>query len=241
MIGIAYHWQNLALAQDFDHVFGHNPLRLRWFYEATRVGDYFATPGQRIFSPLYPSYRSTFADLFGVRVIATGVPIEEIDTSLAPGDLELIERTSDAYVYENPRALPRVMVVGNWQVADFDRLYQTGWPAGVDPRRTVLLKRPPAGVAAGGSRRPGTARIVRYANTAVDVAVDAPDGGLLLLNDVWHPWWHATLDGQPIDVLRADVIFRAVALPPGRHMVHFTFEPFAGAVTDLARLAGPVR
>ncbi len=237
MIGIAYHWQNLALAQDFDHVFGHNPLRLRWFYEATHVGDYVATPGQRVFSPLYPSYRSTFADLLGVRLIATGVPIEEIDKSLAPGDLDLIARTSDAWVYENPRALPRVMVVGQWQLADFDRLFQVGWPAAVDPRRTVLLGRAPPGLAAGGSRRPGTARILRYANTEVDVATDAPDGGLLLLNDVWHPWWRATLDGRPIDIARADVIFRAVVLPPGQHEVRFTFAPFAGALADLERLA----
>ena len=238
MIGIDYHWQNLALAQDFDHVFGHNPLRLRWFYQATRVGDYFATPGQRFFSPLYPSYRSTFADLFGVRVIATGVPIEEIDKSLKPGDLDLIAHTPDAWVYENPRALPRVMVVGQWQLADFGRLYQAGWPATVDPQRTVLLEHAPAGVAAGGSRRPGTARIVHYANAEVDVVVEAPDGGLLLLNDVWHPWWRATLDGHPVDVLRADAIFRAVALPPGAHEVRFTFAPFAGAVADLAHLAG---
>lgn len=241
MIGIDYHWQNLALAQDFDHVFGHNPLRLRWFYQATRVGDYFAVPSQRVFSPLYPSYRSTFADLLGVRVIATGVPIEEIDKSLKPGDLELIARTGDAFVYENPRALPRAMVVGQWQLADFDRLCQTGWPAEVDPRKTVLLNRAPAGVAAGGSRRPGMARIERYANTEVAVSVDAPDGGLLLLNDVWHPWWRATLDGRPADILRADVIFRAVALPPGAHEVRFTFAPFAGAVADLERLAGLVR
>jgi len=241
MIGIAYHWQNLALAQDFDHVFGHNPLRLRWFYEATRVGDYIATPGQRVFSPLYPSYRSTFADLLGVRVIATGVPVEEIDKSLTPGDLDLIARTPDAWVYENPRALPRAMVVGQWQLADFHRLYQAGWSAGVDPRSTVLLEHAPSGLAVGSARRPGTARIVRYANTEVDVAVDAPDGGLLLLNDAWHPWWRATLDGRPVEILRADVIFRAVALPPGAHEVRFTFAPFAGAVSDLAHLAGLAR
>jgi hypothetical protein len=238
MIGIAYHWQNLSLAQDFDHVFGHNPLRLRWFYEATHVGDYFATPGQRTFSPLYPSYRSTFADLFGVRLIATGVPIGEIDKSLRPGDLDLIARTRDAYVYENPRALPRVMVVGNWQLADFNRLYVAGWPATVDPHKTVLLSRAPASLAAGALRRDGTARLVHYANTEVEIAVDAPDGGLLLLNDVWHPWWRATLDGRPVDILRANVIFRAVVLPPGTHNVRFTFAPFAGAVADLAGLAG---
>ena len=238
MIGIAYHWQNLALAQDFDHVFGHNPLRLRWFYEATHVGDYVAVPSQRVFSPLYPSYRSTFADLFGVRLIVTGVPVGEIDKSLRPGDLDFVGRTADAYVYENPRALPRVMVVGDWRLADTRRLYTSGWPSGVDPRKTVLLKSRPQGVLAGVVRRPGTARLARYANTEIEVVADAPDGGLLLLNDVWHPWWRATVDGHPADVLRANAIFRAVALPPGSHTVRFTFAPFAGAIADLAHLAG---
>ena len=39
LIGIGYHWPNLALVQGFDHVFGHNPLRLRWFKQATHAGD----------------------------------------------------------------------------------------------------------------------------------------------------------------------------------------------------------
>ena len=122
-----------------EHVFGHNPLRLKEFYEATKVGDTVAAPGQRPFSPLYPSYRSTFADLFGLRLIATGVPVEQIDKSLKPGDLNFVARTKDAYVYENPRALPRVMLLGDWQVADFAKLIANGWPADVDPAKTVLL------------------------------------------------------------------------------------------------------
>ena len=140
LIGIGYHWPNLGLAQGFDHVFGHNPLRLRWFQEATHAGDTVALPSQRQFSPLYPSYRSAFADLLGVRFIATGVPVEQIDTSLKPGDLNFIARTKDAYVYENPRALPRVMLLTDWRLADFDDLLRNGWPD-VDPRRTVLLKK----------------------------------------------------------------------------------------------------
>ena len=50
--------------------------------DATSVGDTVAAPGQRPFSPLYPSYRSAFADLFGLRLIATGVPVEQIDKPL---------------------------------------------------------------------------------------------------------------------------------------------------------------
>ena len=192
LIGIGYHWPNLSLAQGFDHVFGHNPLRLRWFYEATHVGDTVALPSQRTFSPLYPSYRSAFADLLGVRFIATGVPVERIDSSLKPGDLTLIARTKDAYVYENPRALPRVMLLTDWQLADFEELARSGWPA-VDPRRTVLLE---AGRRSDSRAPPRPARaappVDRYANTEVVVEVDAPAGGILLLNDVWHPWWRAT-------------------------------------------------
>ena len=216
LIGIGYHWPNLSLAQGLDHVFGHNPLRLRSFQDATNIGDTVAIPSQRYFSALYPSYRSAFADLLGVRFIATGVPVEQIDTSLKPGDLDFIVRTKDAYVYENPRALPRVMLLTDWRTADFEQLLQDGWPD-VDPRRTVLLKKapgsfPPDAAAAEG----GSARLLRYANTEVTVEVEAPAGGILLLNDVWHPWWRATIDGADTEILKANVIFRAVVCPRGR-------------------------
>jgi hypothetical protein len=232
LIGVGYHWQNLALAQGFDGVFGHNPLRLRSFKEATRVSDTVALPSQRMFSPLYPSYRSAFADLLGVRLIATGVPVEQIDSSLKPGDLDFIAHTKDAYVYENPRALPRVMLLMDWRLADFEEVARDGWP-GVDPRRIALLQKAPAGFSRGASAGSGSARLLRYANTEVVVEVDAPRGGILLLNDVWHPWWRASVDGVDAEILKANVIFRAVVCPRGQHVVRFTFHPFAGAFAEM--------
>ena len=231
LIGVAYHWPNIGLIHDFDHLFGHNPLRLAEFARATAAPDTVAGPDQRAFTPLLPSYRSMLEDLFGVRFIAIGVPIEQIDSSLKPGDLNFIVRTKDAYVYENPRALPRVMLANDWRKADFADLISTGgWPD-VDPRRTVLLEREPAGFAAntGG----GTARIVHYRNTDVEIEADAPSGGILVLNDVWHPWWRVSVDGKPTDILKANVLFRAVVVPPGKHIVRFTFRPFAGALAEL--------
>src|SRR5690606_25048214 len=99
LIGIGYHWPNIGLVHDFDHLFGHNPLRLANFERATAAPDTVAIPEQRVFTPLLPSYRSTLEDLFGVRFIATGVPVEKIDPKLKPGDLTFIARTKDAYVY----------------------------------------------------------------------------------------------------------------------------------------------
>ncbi len=239
LIGIAYHWPDVGLAQGFDHLFGHNPLRLRDFARATGVGDTVATPQQRAFAPLFPSYRSVMADLCGVRFIATGVPVEQIDRALASGDLAFVARTKEAYVYENPRALPRVMVVPDWRTADFEMLLRTGWPHDVDPRRTVLLEELPLMPPRSGDARAavGTARILRYANTRVDVEVEAPDGGFLVLNDAWHPWWHAEVDGRPARILKANVLFRAVPVAPGLHRVHFAFEPLQGAWEQLNEIA----
>jgi hypothetical protein len=238
LIGVAYHWPNIGLIHDFDHLFGHNPLRLRDFARATAAPDTVAGPDQRAFTPLLPSYRSILENLFGVRFIAISVPIEQIDSSLKPGDLNLVARTKAAYIYENPRALPRVMLAGDWRQADFEEMIRDGgWPD-VDPRRTVLLEHAPTGFT--GQHASGTARIVRYRNTDIEVEADAPKSGILVLNDVWHPWWRASVDGRPVEILKANVLFRAVVVPPGKHAVRFTFHPFSGAFAELKeKLSAP--
>ena len=234
LIGIDYHWPNIGLIHNFDHLFGHNPLRLLDFVRATAAADTVASADQRQFTPLMPSYRSVLEDLFGVRFIATGVPIERIDPSLKPNDFNLIARTKNAYVYENPRALPRVLLATEWRQVKFDDLIRDGgWPD-VDPRRTVLLQDAPAGFTK--SDAGGTARITHYRNADIAIDVDAPNGGVLVLNDIWHPWWRASVDGVAADILKANVLFRAVVVPPGKHVVRFTFHPFAGALQELSEL-----
>jgi hypothetical protein len=231
LIGLGYHWPNIGLIHDLDHLFGHNPLRLADFARATAAADTVADPEQRKFTPLLPSFRSTLEDLFGVRFIASGVPVEQIDSSLKPGDLTFIARTRDAYIYENPRALPRVLLANDWRKADFGELMHTGgWPD-VDPRKTVLLERAPAGIIADGAG--GAARIVRYSNTEIEIEAEAPQGGILVLNDIWHPWWRASVGGRPAEILKANVLFRAVAVPPGKHTVRFSFHPLAGAIAEM--------
>jgi len=231
LIGIAYHWPNIGLIHDFDHLFGHNPLRLADFARAIAAPDTVAAPDQRQFTPLLPSYNSPLENLFGVRFIATSVPIEQIDRSLKPGDLNFVARTKDAYVYENPRALPRVMLATDWSKADFnDMIRISSWP-NIDPRHTVLLEQAPANFSPNGAA--GTARLAHYHNTEIDIEVDAPGGGILVLNDVWHPWWRASVDGKPEEILKANVLFRAVVVPPGKHVVRFEFHPFSGALAEL--------
>ena len=227
LAAVGFDWPNLGLIHGFQHDLGYNPVRLSWFVDATGAQDQVAVAEQRPFVPLFSSYRSLMADMLGVRFIASANPIENIDPDLKPGDLNFVARTKDAYVYENPRALPRVMVARGAKQTDFDALVESGdWPQGFDPRETALLDAP--GSDDKTARRPTSAKIDLYQNTQVRVSVDAPDGGYLVLNDVWHPWWRVEVDGQRSDVLRANVIFRAVKLPPGARQVRFYFAPMRG-------------
>jgi len=48
-----------------------------------------------------------------------------------------------------------------------------------------------------------------------------------VLTDAWYPGWAVTVDGAPVEILRADVYFRAVRIGPGAHRVEFRYEPQA--------------
>lgn len=235
LAGIDFHWPNASLVHELDNTLGYNPLRLGLYSKATGAEDHVALPDQRKFSPLMPGYRSLLADMLGLRFIATGVPAEQIDKALKPGDLVQIARTKDAYVYENPRALPRVLLVTSARKADFDAILASGqWPQGFDPRATVLLDRDPPPLPTGPAQ-PGSVAISDYGTTQVKLSVEAPHGGFVVLNDVWHHWWQVDIDGKPAPMLRANVLFRAVMVPPGRSTVRFAFRPLEGLYTDIGK------
>jgi len=235
LAAIDFHWPNASLVHGLDHDLGYNPIRLKIFEDSTGAGDHLALPEQREFSKLYPSYRSILSDMLGLRFIATGVPIEEIDENYKPGDLIELTRIGDVHIYENPRAMPRIMVVTCALHVNFAQMIQSGeWPE-ADYRETALLETPQV-CHTRKDAPPATAKIVSYENDRVVAEVSAPPGGgWLILNDVWHPWWFARVDGVDAPVLRANVMFRAVAVPEGRHQVRFEFLPLRGLIRELSQ------
>ncbi|OYW98235.1 MAG: hypothetical protein B7Z14_15480 [Bosea sp. 32-68-6] len=234
LLGLGFEWPNAGMVHGFDHTLGYNPLRLADFSDAVGTRDTIAGPDQRKFTPLFPSYRCRLADLLGLRYIASPLPIEQVDHALRDGDLRLIARTKEGYVYENPRALPRVQFVGGWELADFDAMKQSGrWPE-VDPQQAVLLDaEPPLGVPEGPVQARAEVTVLRYENTEVEIEVTASTAGFVVLNDIWHPWWRAEVDGVDSEILKANVLFRAVQVLAGTHKVRFSFRPIEGAFAEL--------
>jgi hypothetical protein len=247
LVGVGFHWPNASLTHRLHHTLGYNPVRSALLSNGFGARDHIAGPDQRLFTPLTPSYRSLLADMIGLRYIATGVPLESVyETAMQasrrpvlkpePGDFPLIARTAEAYIYENPRALPRVLFAGAARQADFKDMIATGrWPDGFDPRETVLLDRPVAPGEASPAAGPRSARIVSYRNTEVVIEASSPAGGFVVLNDSWDDWWRVEVDGRPAAIEQANVMFRAVRVPAGVARVRFVYRPFGGALGEMLR------
>lgn len=235
LAGLGFHWPNASMTHGLENTLGYNPLRWQLYVSATGAGDQIVVGADRDFSKLMPGYRCLLADMLGLRYIASATPIEDIDKTLKAGDLPVVARTADGTIYENPGTLPRVLLVGHAERANFDAILADGlWPS-FDPLATVLLDHQPDGEprdAPGDASSIGSAGIASYGTTKVVVETDARRLGWLVLNDVWHPWWRADVDGAAVPLLRANVLFRAVRVPAGRHRVTFRFTPVRGALAE---------
>jgi membrane protein YfhO len=71
----------------------------------------------------------------------------------------------------------------------------------------------------------GTARVMEYGPNSLRVHTAADADSWLVLSDTYYPGWTATVDGEPVSVMRGDVLFRVVPVPGGEHDVEFRFEP----------------
>jgi hypothetical protein len=158
--------------------------------------------------------------LLNVKYVVLPQPLE-------PGQVPQFLRSvheGSAVVYENLSAMPRVTVVDEYAVVpDTGHAAVDSVSFGVrDPRTfTYLTKAPgvPLGPVTG-----AVATVTHYGLHDVDIDVTTPGAGLVRLADQWYPDWKATVDGKPVEILRADHALRAVVVPAGHHAVQFRYS-----------------
>ncbi len=131
-------------------------------------------------------------------------------------------------VLENPDALPRAFLVGRYEVVpQLEAHRQRLLDPTLNLRETVLLREDP-GLAEAPIDSASTARVrlERFGPRMIvwQVETDAPR--LLVVDELYYPaGWQATVDGQPVPILQANYLLRAVPVPAGQHTVVMKFEP----------------
>ena len=95
---------------------------------------------------------------------------------------------------------------------------------GVDLSTTAVLSS--SLPAATGNLEQGVIDMVSYAPNRLKYHYTAPSDALAVFSEIYYPdGWHATVDGEPLELLRADWTLRAALLPAGEHDVEMYFLP----------------
>jgi len=139
------------------------------------------------------------------------------------GEPHRVGRWGSLRLIENPKALPRAFLVSKAipvsTPAEANQAMQT---ESFDPRTTVVLETSQVPRTGEGG---GTVSWTSRETDRIELAVDAKADSILFVSDTDYPGWEATVDGAATPILRANLTFRAVAVPAGSHRVVMRFRP----------------
>jgi hypothetical protein len=151
------------------------------------------------------------------------------------------------HLYRLPESLPRAWIVAQARIIpDPDVLLSELMAAGFDPKTEVLLESAPGSSGKSESKDPADApppEVPLHSTTAlepelstgntslrgdgnsrtIDLVVSQP--GFLVLANTYYPGWRAKVDGQPVEISRANYTFMALPVEPGEHRVTLRYQP----------------
>jgi hypothetical protein len=230
MIGMGGAWQNVAMVRGLEATNGYNPLRNGVYDKLVAPGESNWLSELRDFPVSFDSYNCALSRALGLEFIVLDRPIDKVPHLARRTVPEVIKAGPKAWVYRLQNPMPRLKFTRHVQVADVDAMIGTGKAVERLAADRVLIDDdtpPKASYAVAPAGNAGSAVMTRWRHDRVEIDAASDSGGMLVLHDVYYPGWVAEIDGKRTPILRADVLFRGVEVPPGRHQVVFRFAPLA--------------
>lgn len=133
------------------------------------------------------------------------------------------------YAYGNAWFVDKVQYVNNAN-EEIDALND------ILPTETAIVdakfKEQLKGVTEGYKDSLSTVRLTSYEPNRLIYKTSSPKDGVVVFSEIYYPGWQATIDGQPVDIARADYILRAMNVPGGEHTIEMWFDPQSIHVTE---------
>ncbi|MCP4423333.1 MAG: YfhO family protein [Chloroflexi bacterium] len=140
------------------------------------------------------------------------------------------EMADGVWIYENPNVAPRAFMVHHVErrpedevittlhAPDFNWYHSAVMTESLPDEQQKSLSDAPI-------RTASNVAITNYQSQQVDIIVETPAAGLLVLSDSFYPGWEAMVDGEETAVYQVDHALRGVFVPAGTHEIQFRFRP----------------
>ncbi len=191
--------QNQLMLHDIPSVMGVLNFRLRWYDELVGGLSY-----QNVLRP--PLWT-----MFDIRYLTLPA---EVDSDL----LTRVAGAPGVHVYEVVNDLPHAFFPAS-VVAESEESQAIAFALSLeDPTGLAVVEAAEAPAAGQGSAEISAIELDR-----LELDVQATEGGLLFVSEIFHPAWEARVNGEPVEILRTNGAFRGVVVPAGQSSVEFRY------------------
>lgn len=201
---------NRFMVFDIGSVGGYHPAKLQDYEEFIHALKFSLEQG-----------RLNLASMMNARYIVSGVRLPD-HAGLKPVWVGRDYNGEGRAIYENTGAFPRAWVAGAYRVEKSDEELALMANGEVDLRHTVILDQKPAVEPVPGDSAAVTVVKLGAKESSFAVMLDRP--GIVVVSEVYYKDWKAAVDGAPAEILRADHVLRALALPAGKHDIVFRYD-----------------
>jgi hypothetical protein len=210
-----------------EDVQGYNPIQSARYVSFLRAVNDGIAQDYHDGNILPAGLNSPLLDLLNVRYIV-------VPGTVPPGRPDLFHlwqlypvvfAGDDLRVLERPSALPRAWIVHEAQTMPDDAALAALAAGEVDSTQVTLLEEAPPALAAPADPSADSVMVEQEGENQITLSTTTDAAGLLTLSEVYDPGWNAYVDGERVDLLRANYVFRAVPIPAGTHSVELRYEP----------------
>ncbi len=193
----------------------------------------FPTTRYAMFLPLLKN--PNVASLAGVRHYV----VFARDSNGRPYDPPVADMEHVSFSEPSIAPLPRAFLVGRYEVLPGEEALDKMRRREFDPAREAILERAPSGIELPeDGRARGTATVVSRKAGEVVIETESEADSILVLTDSYYPGWTAEVDGERVDILRANYVFRAIPLTAGKRRVTFRFKPMSFTIGAIVSCVG---
>jgi len=153
--------------------------------------------------------------------------IKYLITNKDESDAGLVQvyKSPDTKVYGVRFWLPRIFFVNRYEVSDNLAMLKKIADRSFDPRDIAYVSEdiktkidPPL--------QGAEAEMIHYGLQNFTIKATATGNNLLFLSEAYYPkGWNAFIDGNEVEILRLNYLFRGVIVPQGKHTIEMKFEP----------------
>ena len=212
---------------------GYDPLYPRWYGEFIRLSeegtfkpairsDAFVAPGFGRTDFADNQFRRQILNALNVRYLLDRTENLTDQSTFPPEFFELVWQKEDWRVFSNKLVHPRyyfpTTVYSVSSPAEFEQKFFQTEPG------SVLLEGESSRTTSYPDAQIG---LISYSPQNIRLKTSTSQAQPLYLADTFYPGWTALVDGQPVDIIKANHAFRLIFLPPGEHQIEFTYKPLA--------------